>query len=177
MVDQKDLTEDAFLKQYDASRYPRPSVTVDICVVAHSAEKEEVLLIRRGGHPFRGYWAFPGGFASPDERVEESAARELCEETGLTDLPLDLVGVYSQPGRDPRGWVISCGYRADVYKEDVAPKAGDDAKEARWFTIVKHEQTITLVSDETTLHVMPDGHEMAFDHALFALDALGGHNE
>lgn len=173
MRDRNGLTEEEFLKQYDPNRYKRPALTADTCIVAHDGDKEEVLLIKRGGHPFLGRWAFPGGFINEGERIEETAARELYEETGLEHVPLTLVGVYSKPGRDPRGWNVTVGYRGDVLKKDVDPHAGDDAKEAKWFEIIRDQGTLSLVHGDLILHVIPDGHELAFDHSDFAKDALG----
>lgn len=111
--------------------YPRPSVTVD-CVVFKGAE---VLLIRRANEPFKGQHALPGGFVNEGETVEQAAARELAEETGLTDIPLRLVGVFSEPGRDPRGWVISIAFLADLGDREVTLRAGDDAAQVEWVRI------------------------------------------
>ena len=82
-------------------KYPRPAVTAD-CIVFSRYPKPQVLLIRRGNEPFKGEWAFPGGFLNMDETVQECARRELEEETGLVVQDIHLVGVYSRPGRDPR---------------------------------------------------------------------------
>ncbi len=85
--DKNGLTEREYLAQYRADKYPRPSVTVDVCIFSRAADGAlRTLLIRRGGHPFLGWWALPGGFAQPGERVEEAAARELEEETNLSGL-------------------------------------------------------------------------------------------
>ena len=87
--DKNGLTEREYLAQYRADKYPRPSVTVDVCIFSRAADGSlRTLLIRRGGHPFLGWWALPGGFAQPGERVEEAAARELEEETNLCGLTL-----------------------------------------------------------------------------------------
>ncbi len=94
----------------------------------------EVLLVRRGGHPFLGCWAVPGGFVNPDEDADAACARELQEETGLEGVPFEQLGFYSTPGRDPRGWVVSSAYVALV-AGDAVPHAGDDAADARWFSI------------------------------------------
>ena len=102
--------------------YKTPSVTVD-CVVFD--ERDRLLLIRRRNPPFAGQFALPGGFVDPDETTEDAARRELLEETGLEARALRLVGVYSKPGRDPRGWTISIAYL--VRADEGAPIAGDDA--------------------------------------------------
>jgi len=69
---------------------------------------DSVLLVRRGNEPFKDEWALPGGFVDESERPEDAGRRELAEETGLSyEGPLRLVGVYGDPGRDPRGWTVS----------------------------------------------------------------------
>ena len=107
--------------------YQKPSVTAD-CVVFDSGGR--LLLIRRRHPPFEGQFALPGGFVDPGETTEAAARRELLEETGLTARDLRLVGVYSKPGRDPRGWTISVAYLISV--GDGAPVAGDDAAEVEF---------------------------------------------
>ncbi len=107
--------------------YKTPSVTVD-CVVFD--ERNRLLLIRRRNLPFAGQFALPGGFVDPDETTEAAARRELLEETGLQARHLQLIGVYSKPGRDPRGWTISIAYL--VTAEEGAPAAGDDAAEVEF---------------------------------------------
>ncbi|MGV3633226.1 MAG: NUDIX domain-containing protein [Pseudorhodoplanes sp.] len=107
--------------------YEKPSVTVD-CVVFD--DRDRLLLIRRRHPPFAGQFALPGGFVDPGETTEDAARRELAEETGLAARDLQLVGVYSKPGRDPRGWTISIAYLVAV--EAGAPQAGDDAAGAEF---------------------------------------------
>ena len=130
-----------FVKTYDDSKYAKPSVTADMVIFAHSSEEEhlEVLLIQRGRPPFRGQYALPGGFVNPDESVDDAAARELKEETGVDCGCLEQLRTFSTPGRDPRRWVITCAYLALVEKSEITVKAGDDAKAAEWFS-VKLEQ-------------------------------------
>jgi len=126
----------------------------DTVVVRRHGRAREVLLIRRGAQPFEGAWALPGGFLEPFERPEDAARRELAEEAGLRlHGPFMLVGVYGEPGRDPRGWMVSAAYV--VLLEHDAPELtpGDDAAEARWFAI-----------DE-----LPP---LAFDHDRIVADAL-----
>ncbi len=130
-----------FVKTYDDSKYAKPSVTADMVIFARGSEAEhlEVLLIQRGRPPFRGQYALPGGFVNPDESVDDAAARELKEETGVDCGCLEQLRTFSTPGRDPRRWVITCAYLALVEKSEITVKAGDDAKAAEWFS-VKLEQ-------------------------------------
>ena len=109
-----------------------PFVTADVVI---PAEDGEILLIRRSNPPFQGQWALPGGFIDTDrESIEECAVREAREETHL-EVELDrLLGVWSKPGRDPRGHTVTCVYLTKpvpVSKKDEA-KGGDDAAEAMW---------------------------------------------
>ncbi len=112
--------------------YPRPMVTVDVVAVAPGKQGLELLLIRRGNDPFKGKWALPGGFLDLDEELEESAVRELLEETGVEAKELRQIGAFGKIGRDPRGRTINVAFLA-VLDESHAPRAGDDAAEARWF--------------------------------------------
>lgn len=108
-------------------------LTADCVVVRHRAE---VLLVRRGNEPYKGCWALPGGFMEMDENIERCAVRELMEETGLAadEKRLRLIGVYSAPGRDPRGRTVTAAYRIDVV-DDPQATAGDDAAEVRWWPV------------------------------------------
>lgn len=124
--------------------YPKPSLTADMCVCAREGDETYVLLIRRGRPPFAGSWALPGGFAEPGETIEAAAARELLEETGVRGLSCTPVGVFSEPGRDPRGWTVTEAFRAEVRRSEIHPTGQDDAAEARWFRIVFSAQKDTL---------------------------------
>ena len=132
-------------------KYPRPAVTAD-CIVFSRYPKPQVLLIRRGNEPFKGEWAFPGGFLNMDETVQECARRELEEETGLVVQDIHLVGVYSRPGRDPRGHTVTPAFLSIMdYPLDVC--GGDDAAQAQWFP----------------LNQLP---VLAFDHGEIISDAM-----
>jgi len=111
--------------------HPRPAVTVDIVLFHRSGVDIEVLLIKRGREPFKGRWAFPGGFVDEDESLEVAAARELREETGLHGIKLEQLAAFGDPGRDPRGHTVSVVFCGTV-SDRRAVIAADDAAEARW---------------------------------------------
>ena len=168
--DKNGLTEAEYLKAYNPGDWKKPSLTADICIVAQKDGENRILLIRRGNHPCLGMWALPGGFSEEGERIEETAARELLEETGISMSAddLTLVGIYSKPGRDPRGWTVSAAYLAVVDPEKVKPIAADDADAVGWFTIIRKEDAILLKDHETEL----GEDRIAFDHYEIITDAL-----
>jgi 8-oxo-dGTP diphosphatase len=114
-------------------KYPHPSVTTDCVIFGFDGTRLNVLLIERGNDPYKGCWAFPGGFLNMDESALEGAKRELYEETGLRDAYIHQFHAFSAPDRDPRERVISIAYFALVRLTDV--KAGDDAAKAQWFPL------------------------------------------
>lgn len=114
--------------------YPRPALTVDLVVVSLEP-RPHVLLIRRRHDPFVGSWALPGGFVEDKEGLADAARREMAEETGVVLTQLEQLYTFGDPGRDPRGWVVSVAYLARVNRADVKPDAGDDAEEAAWFPL------------------------------------------
>lgn len=126
-------------------QYPRASVTVDIIVICKFEDTMKILLIQRGNEPFKNKWAFPGGFIEMDETLEESAVRELHEETGLQEVHLHQFRAYGDPGRDPRGRTVSVVFYGFTNVKNSLVAGADDAKNAGWFGM-----------DE-----IPD---MAFDH-------------
>lgn len=116
----------------------------------------QVLLIQRKQWPFEGQWALPGGFCQETESMYECARRELQEETGVTDVHMEYLNVYSTPGRDPRGWIISHAFFALVHERWLAERRADtDASDVRLFTV---EEALGL--------------ELAFDHREILADAL-----
>lgn len=156
-------TEQEFLQKYDASKYERPSVTADICIFTLSPENRlSILLIRRGGHPYQGCWALPGGFLNAgQESAEQAAARELQEETGIENAYLRQLYTFSRPDRDPRTHVISVAYTALIPRGRLAFQAGDDAAEARLFAVRLADGVLTLEAGSSRI----TERELAFDHA------------
>ncbi len=114
-------------------KYPHPSVTTDCVIFGFDGIKLKVLLVERGMAPYKGRWAFPGGFLNMDESAEEGALRELKEETGLEGAYIRQFHTFSAPQRDPRERVITIAYYALVRMQEV--KGGDDASDARWFAL------------------------------------------
>jgi 8-oxo-dGTP diphosphatase len=131
-------------------RFQSPALTVDAVWVAGGG----ILLVRRGRPPFRGRWALPGGFVEVGETVEQAVVRELWEETGLRPTGLQLLGVYSRPGRDPRGPTVSVAFR--MRGKPRRPTGGSDAREARWIPL-------------------PQARSLAFDHDEIVADARRAH--
>lgn len=119
---------------YDPARFDRPSVTVDVVLFAFRDQDLQVLLVRRKKWPYQDYWAIPGGFIQMDESLEQSALRELQEETGVDDVYLEQLYTFGDPGRDPRTRIISVAYFALVGADQARQVQGsDDAAEARWW--------------------------------------------
>ena len=166
--DARGLTEAEAIARYRSRNYPKPAMTADIVVFARAGEGLKVLLIRRKGHPFIGKLALPGGFANENESVEQSAARELEEETGVTGLELKLVDVFSKPGRDPRGWVVSVAFVSVVDASRLSVHAGDDAAEADWYDISIGTDGLKLAYHGGEIALS----ELAFDHEEVLIKAL-----
>lgn len=114
-------------------KYPHPSVTTDCVVFGLDGNQLKVLLIERGRDPYKGCWAFPGGFLNIDEAAEDGVLRELKEETGLVLASARQFHAFSAPDRDPRERVITIAFYAVVRVQDV--QGGDDAARAAWFSL------------------------------------------
>lgn len=149
------LTEKEFLKIYDASKYDRPSVTVDMIIFTIINNKLKLLMIKRGDHPFIGKWALPGGFVNIDENLDKAAQRELKEETSLDNIYMEQIHTWGDVGRDPRTRIITTAYMALVDSKDLKVKADDDAADADWFEvdykIDKSNYKINLKSNKAKL--------------------------
>lgn len=109
-------------------------VTVDLVIFTITDDELQVLLIERGLPPFAGRWALPGGFIR-DESLEAAAQRELEEEAGVRDVYLEQLYTFGDPGRDPRGRVVTVAYYALIRPDGTPPVAGTDAAQARWWSV------------------------------------------
>lgn len=115
--------------------YPRPAVTTDCIIFGYDISEVYVLLVERANNPYKGRWAFPGGFLDMDETTEECVKREVFEETGLSLSEVKQLLTASKVDRDPRGRVLSVVYTSKVRVEECRVIAGDDAKNAKWFRL------------------------------------------
>jgi 8-oxo-dGTP diphosphatase len=150
--------EREFLASYDPRAFPPVGVTVDVAIFTIRAAELCVLLIRRGKHPALGRWALPGGFVGAAEELDEAAARELREETGVSaDAHLEQLRTYGAPDRDPRMRIISVAYLALVADPPVT-MAGTDAAEARFWPVAELSRaTVALAFDHR--HILDDAVE------------------
>lgn len=141
---------------YDASKYPPFAVTADLVIFTLREGRLCVLLIQRGGSPFEGQWALPGGFTHVDEGVEAAAYRELAEEAGVGegDVVLEQLRTYGAPDRDPRMRVVSVAWLA-LGADLPEARAGSDAAGARWMPV---DEALDL--------------DLAFDHRQILTDGL-----
>ncbi len=120
---------------YDAGKYERPSVTVDVLMMSLRQRDLQLLLIKRRSWPYEGMWAIPGGFVNMQESLEAAAKRELQEETGVQDVYLEQLYTFGDPGRDPRTRVITVVYFALLDSERLQVKAASDAADVDWFSV------------------------------------------
>jgi 8-oxo-dGTP diphosphatase len=126
-------------------------MAIRVAVDAIVEKGNKILLITRGSEPFEGMLALPGGFVEEEEKVEQALIREVEEETSLVVKPKEILGVYSDPKRDPRGHTISIVFVAEVAGGEL--EAGGDAEEANWYEL----KEINLK-------------KLAFDHARILKD-------
>ena len=135
-------------------KYPRPAVTGD-CIVITKEVDAKVLLIQRADEPYKGCWAFPGGFLNMDETIEQCAIRELEEETGLKVYDVHQIGAYSKVDRDPRGRTITVAYLA-IIDSPISVLGQDDAAKAEWWPLSALPQLAfdhnDIINDAYTLY-------------------------
>lgn len=108
-------------------KYKSPKITVDGIII----KDDEIILIKRKYEPYKNSWALPGGYVEYNEKTEDAIIREIFEETGIKTKINKLIGVYSDPKRDPRGHTISIIYELKIIKGKI--KSGDDASEVDFF--------------------------------------------
>lgn len=170
----------------DYKDYERPSVAADIAAFGIDSEKSDnkrelddkqlkILLVKRGEEPFKGLYSLPGGFLRPGETIESAALRELKEETGLSEAKLIPLKTYSEPERDPRGWIISCAFAALTRTIELDTEEMSDAESSCWMT-VEMRSSVILIDDGAVVIKLKNGkafsEELAFDHAQIIYDAF-----
>lgn len=152
-------------------KYPHPAVTTDCVVFGFDGHSLNILLIERGGEPYKGCWAFPGGFMNIDESAEQGAMRELSEETGLELKYLKQFGTFTAVNRDPRERVITIAFYALARKSNV--KGGDDAAKAQWFPLDEvpplafdHDYILRKATEQLKkdIHFEPIGFDLLDEH-------------
>lgn len=175
--------EKEFLNNYSIDKFDRPSVATDIVVFRVVEEAEEnkkkkrpkklqVLMIKRATYPYKDCWTLPGGFCKSGEKVEDTASRELKEETNVSGVDLRLIGVYSEPGRDPRGWIISNTYMALINNLECELRTDEEAWEADWFSMDELESIkigfdhVDIIKDAFSLL---KGYAESYDKVVFDL--------
>jgi 8-oxo-dGTP diphosphatase len=109
--------------------YKSPKLTADGAIL----KDRKILLIKRKNEPFKGKWALPGGFVEYGEKVEDAVVREVSEETSLETKIIDIIGVYSDPNRDPRGHIVTVVYLLDIQGGKL--QSNDDASDAKYFDL------------------------------------------
>jgi len=151
--------------------YPHPAVTTDVVVFTIRDGRLSILLVKRANAPYQGSWALPGGFLDIDEDLDDCAARELQEETGISGLFLEQLYTFGTTNRDPRERVISVTYYALVPQDALAtPHAASDASEVGWH----HVETLpTLAFDHAEIVAMAHQRLVAkLDYSTIALQFM-----
>lgn len=171
----------SWYKEQDLPKHDTPSVTIDNVILCYDKINDQLkmLLIQRKSHPFQWSWALPGGFVERNESTEETCLRETKEETGITITPdnIEQLHTFSNPGRDPRGWVITVSYLAYIGEEPIT--FGDDAINALWFNLDRCENYLYLENNlgyKITLDLEREKSigkdSLAFDHDKIIVTAF-----
>ncbi|WP_226572391.1 NUDIX hydrolase [Mangrovibacter yixingensis] len=145
-------SEEQYLDNYDASRFPSPIVTVDSVLFTLHNKQLCVLLVKRNQHPFRGQWGLPGGFIDlhKDDSTQATATRKLVEKTGITPSWLEQLETFSGPNRDPRGWSITTTWFALIAWEDCQPHI-ETVSDVQWVPVVSLESEILAFDHKTII--------------------------
>lgn len=174
---------------YSITDYERPSVAVDAAVFGVDDHKSstmdekilKILLVKRGEEPFKGMYALPGGFLRKNETADEAVGRELAEEAGVMSSKLIPLRVYSEQGRDPRGWIISAAYISLTNTVQLFTAHNSDAAEAVWmafrYEVTGGSERIIISSDETALEIIAENgrvikNDLPFDHGTIIYEAF-----
>ena len=180
--------EREYLEDYNIEQFERPSVATDIVAFAVMQDGEQsnirklanrelkLLLIKRFQFPYKGAWALPGGFLRPGETIEETAKRELLEETGVENPFLHLAGVYSEAGRDPRGWIISNSFISLINAENCSLRADTDAWDAAWFCVKLQSDNTSSDDSTSTTKMIKHTLTLSFDSASSDSNIKGDEN-
>ena len=180
--------EREYLEDYNIEQFERPSVATDIVAFAVMQDGEQsnirklanrelkLLLIKRSQFPYKGAWALPGGFLRPGETIEETAKRELLEETGVENPFLHLAGVYSEAGRDPRGWIISNSFISLINAENCSLRADTDAWDAAWFCVKLQSDNTSSDDSTSTTKMIKHTLTLSFDSASSDSNIKGDEN-
>ena len=197
------MNEREFLSAYNIKNFERPSVTTDIAVFTINKSEDldsrkdpelklNILLVQRGEYPFMNNWSLPGGFLRPNETMEECAFRNIKEKTGVVPVALMPVGTFSEPNRDPRGWVVSNAFAFVASEEQIEIVNGARTIDAEWFEInLQHKGSseyvlsltregieLSAVLKETSFKFgkktfeIINNNGLAFDHAKIIASAL-----
>lgn len=166
-------TFEEFLEKYNPELYEKPSCTVDMIVIRCDGrlerfdQKKQILLIKRKNHPCIGMWSCPGGFIEIKENIIDAARRELEEETGIKNLPMQQLLTYGKYDMDPRMRVITTPFLS-LIEGDAAVKAGDDAEDAAWFdiTLENSGNLYHLELEKEDWHIEADMLEVKEKHSL-----------
>ncbi len=180
--------EREYLENYNIEQFERPSVAADIVAFAVMQDGEQsnirklenrelkLLLIKRSQFPYKGAWALPGGFLRPGETIEETAKRELLEETGVENPFLHLAGVYSEAKRDPRGWIISNSFISLINAENCSLRADTDAWDAAWFCVKLQSDNTSSDDSTSTTKMIKHTLTLSFDSASSDSNIKGDEN-
>ena len=159
---EEELKDD--ISNYNEDLYKKPSVTVDVAICTIIDDDLKILLIKRKYPPYRNCWAIPGGFLDIDlkESLEEAAARELEEETGLKNLYIEQLKTYGDVDRDPRTRIVTTAYFSLIPYSDLKNQeicSASDAADVRWFSLNGYENELKAINED-----------LAFDHDKILLD-------